>query len=768
MSTVVTGRRRVLVVDDELGPRESIRMLLKPFYDMQTAESGLVALRELGQFKPDVVVLDIKMPDMDGLEALRRIKADDPSIEVVMITAYASMETVRLALSHGAFEYLVKPFSRQDLETVVRRALMRRESNLGTQSRIADLVEEMRHLTVRTYALEEAARRGETQQSLRIAQLSIVRELARTIVRHLDLEEVTRIVSEQLVSAFGYDRVHITLDPSAPVEDVPPPSVVCSIEDAEGPLGALVVDNRASGRAIEAPERELLEMLSEYLAAAVRNSRLYGEIATTKRSLEQLIASAGDAIISIDEEDRIDGWNRAAERIFRRPTSEVRGRPVAEILGAAAYEAGKEHLVQGATAHGFEFTTVLPDGQEARMAATLSALRDRGVGLGRLIAIARDITVQRELENQLHQSEKLRALGQLAGGIAHDFNNLLQAIVGYAQLLKDNPGNPELAARSLGVIEAAALDGAETVRSIQQFARLRPDEEMVAVDLNRVVQDALAITRPRWDEKISHDSRPLGLSLDVAPAARVRGRPAALVEMLTNIILNAIDAMPDGGTLGIATRPGPGDTVLLRVTDTGIGMSDGVRRRIFEPFFSTKGDAGSGLGLAMAYSIVVRHGATIECASEPGAGTTFTIRFPSAAELADPAVTPPLPPGRRQARILLVDDHAQVRGALTDILENLGHSVVAVASGAMALAAYAPGRFDAIVTNVGMPGMSGWELVERIRTTDSAVPVFLITGWGLLEGEQDRLATLNIQRALYKPVRPVELDAALQAALAPA
>jgi PAS domain S-box-containing protein len=765
MAAATVSRRRVLIVDDEIGPRESIRMLLKPMYEVHTAESARVALHVLGDFRPDVVVLDIKMPEIDGLEALRRIKRDDPSIEVVMITAYASLETVRLALSHGAFEYLVKPFSRQDLEGVVRRALMRREASLGTQNRTAALVEEMRHLTVRTYALEEAARREGIQLSLRLTQLSIVREVARTIVRHLDLEEITRIVAEQLVRGFGYDRVLITLDPDR-VEATSPHSVVCSIEDAEGPLGALIVDNHASGRAIEAPERELLEMLSEYLAIAVRNSRLYGEIATTKRSLEQLIGSAGDAIISIDERDRIEGWNPAAERIFRRTAREVRGQPVADLLGAEAYRGAKEHLLQGGTAHAFEFSTVLPGGHEAQMAATLSALRDRRVGLGRLIAIARDITSQRELENQLHQSEKLRALGQLAGGIAHDFNNLLQAIVGYAQLLKDNPGNADLSARSLAVIEAAALDGSETVRSIQQFARLRPDEELVAVDLNRVVQDALAITRPRWDEKISHDSRPLTLSLDMAPGARVRGRPAGLIEMLTNLILNAIDAMPEGGTLGIATQLGPDDTVLLRVSDTGIGMAEAVRRRVFEPFFSTKGEAGSGLGLAMTYSIVMRHGATIDCTSEPGRGTTFTICFPSAAGITEPPASPPAPQRRRGARVLLVDDHAQVRGALTDLMESLGHSVVAVASGAMALATYTPGRFDAIVTNVGMPGMTGWELVERIRSTDWTVPVFLITGWGLLAGEQDRLATLNIQQALYKPVRSAELDAALQAVLA--
>jgi CheY-like chemotaxis protein len=197
-------------------------------------------------------------------------------------------------------------------------------------------------------------------------------------------------------------------------------------------------------------------------------------------------------------------------------------------------------------------------------------------------------------------------------------------------------------------------------------------------------------------------------------------------------------------------------------------MPEAVRRRVFEPFFSTKGEAGSGLGLAMAYSIVMRHGATIDCASEPGRGTTFTIGFPAAegSPAGEGAGAAPSPARRRPARILLADDHAQVRGALADVLKSLGYSVVAAASGALALAAYAPGRFDAVVANVGMPGMTGWELAGRIRAVDRAVPVLLITGGGLLEGEQERLAALEIQQALYKPVRPADLDAALQAALA--
>ena len=186
---------RILVVDDELGPRESLRMLLKPAYQIQTADGGRMALEQIPTYRPDVVILDIKMPELDGLEVLRRVKRIDPAIEVVMITAYASLETVKLALTHGAFEYLIKPFSRQDLEDVVRRALERRHAELGARGQVARLVEEMRRLTAKTRDLEEAARREAFEQSLRVTQLSILREISRTIIGQLDPNEITSAVT---------------------------------------------------------------------------------------------------------------------------------------------------------------------------------------------------------------------------------------------------------------------------------------------------------------------------------------------------------------------------------------------------------------------------------------------------------------------------------------------------------------------------------------------------------------------------------------------
>jgi len=763
MSITANALGRVLVVDDELGPRESLRMLLKPSYAIQTAENGRTALDLLRRFQPDVVIMDIKMPEMDGLELLRHVKRADPSIEVVMITAYASLETVRHALTHGAFEYLIKPFSRQDLEDVVHRALVRRQADLGTRGQVARLVEEMRKLSAKTRELEEAEA---TEQSLRVTQLSILREISRTIVGHLDPQNLTAAVTEQLRTALGYDRVDILPEPPPGVDKNDALVVACGIRDIQGPLGHLVIDNRSTRRAIDPRERELLEMLSEYLAIALRNSRLYGEIADTKQRLEETISSAGEAIISVSPDDRIEKWNPAAERIFGYSAAQAIGRPITDMLPRGDYAEARRRLTDGTPRHEFQTTATAGQPRPVELAVTLSALRGRHGGLEGLIAIVRDITAQREVEKQLHQSEKLTALGQLAGGIAHDFNNLLQAILGYAQLMKQSLRDSDFVARSLNVVEAAAVDGAETVRRIQQFARLRPDGPPVGVDVNQSVHDAVAMIRPRLEEKIARDNRPLDLRLDLGTIETINGRPAALTELMTNLLLNALDAMPDGGTLTVSTRGEPGRNVVLTVTDTGVGMPEAVRRRIFEPFFSTKGEGGSGLGLSMVYAIVRRHGGDIRVDSEPGRGATFTLTFPVASEPVGSEPDAALPRARRPARVLLVDDDPKVLGTLTEILRSVGHTVTAAASGGAALNAYGPGRFDVVLTNLGMAGMNGWEVAERLRRVDADIAILLITGWGLRDEDHGRLKTLKIRKCLFKPVRPGELDSAIQDALA--
>jgi PAS domain S-box-containing protein len=762
----MTDRPKVLVVDDEMGPRESLRMILKPRYEIVTADSGEAALKTLSTFHPDLIFMDIKMPQMDGIELLRRIKGVDPSIEIVMITAYASLETVKNALTHGAFEYLIKPFSRQDLEQTARRALARRQTELGTRNQLATLVNEMRTLATKTRGLEQEARREQIEQSLRVTQLSILREISRSLLGQLDFRQLSTAITAQLKDALGYEEATVRLGAEPPEGQSGETRVVCPIREDGSTLGYLTVANPPGSRSIDPRERELLEMLSDYLAVAIHNSRLYGEVAETKQYLEQLISSAGDAIVSVDGEGNIRGWNPAAERIFGQAAAQVVGQPFASLLPAEPYRAARAALARENPVRAFDVTTKRGDGRALNLAVTLSYLPGRDGGSEGMLAIVRDMTTQREIEAQMHQSERLTALGQMAGGIAHDFNNLLQAILGYAQLMARSPGNADVVRRGLEVIEKAANGGAETVRRIQKFARLRPDEPFVTMDLNQVVRDSLAITRPRWEEKKVKAGVPLQLELELGPVPVVMGRPAELNEVITNLVLNAIDAMPKGGTLRIRTRLGDHRHAVITVADTGMGMSDEVRKKVFDPFFTTKGEEGTGLGLSVSHSIVERHGGDLKVDSRPGEGTTFTITLPigmnptgEAAQGGDPGV-------ERKGRILLVDNDPQVLSILGEMLKDAGHHVLPVPSGSEALRVFVPSGFDLVITNVGMPEMSGWDVAEQLRARDPNVPVIFITGWGLQEEDQARCRRLGITALLFKPVPPPELHRKVQMALA--
>jgi len=762
----MNDRPKVLVVDDEMGPRESLRMILKPRYEIATAESGEAALKTLSTFHPDLIFMDIKMPQMDGIELLRRIKGADPSIEVVMITAYASLETVKNALTHGAFEYLIKPFSRQDLEETARRALARRQTEIGTRNQLTTLVEDMRALAAKTRGLEEEARREQVEQSLRVTQLSILREISRSLLGQLDFRQLSTEITDQLKAALGYDEAAIRLGTTPPSEAPGEARVVCPIRDDGSTLGYLLVANRAGSRPIDPRERELLEMLSDYLAVAIRNSSLYGEVEATKQHLEQLIRSAGDAIISVDADGNIRAWNPAAESIFGLSGTQAVGQPFASLLPAEPYQTARAALARETPARAFDVTAKRADGRVLNLAVTLSALTGREGNPEGMLAIVRDMTTQREIEAQMHQSERLTALGQMAGGIAHDFNNLLQAILGYAQLMARSPGNTDVIRRGLDVIEKAANSGAETVRRIQKFARLRPDEPFVSMDLNQVVRDSLAITRPRWEEKKIKGGVPLQLELELGPIPMVMGRPAELNEVITNLVLNAIDAMPRGGTLRIRTRLGDHRHAVMTVSDTGMGMSDEVRKRIFDPFFTTKGEEGTGLGLSVSHSIVERHGGDMRVDSQPGQGTTFTITLPIGMSQIGESTPGGEARGDRKGRILLVDNDPQVLSILGEMLRDAGHHVLPVPSGAEALRVFVPTGFDLVITNVGMPEMSGWDLAERLRESDPHVPVIFITGWGLQEEDQARSRRLGISALLFKPVPPQDLHRTVQLALA--
>jgi signal transduction histidine kinase/ActR/RegA family two-component response regulator len=337
----------------------------------------------------------------------------------------------------------------------------------------------------------------------------------------------------------------------------------------------------------------------------------------------------------------------------------------------------------------------------------------------------------RRTQEQLLHSERLRALGELASGVAHDFNNLLSSILGHAQLMLDSTDDPGIS-EGLRIIEGAAHDGAATVRRLQSFAqtnRSLPDEE---VRLDEIVTESLAITRPRWRDSIQSRGAHLRIVRSLGNLPPMVGDGPALRDLVTNLILNAIDAMPDGGELRLRTTllAGASELAVIEIADTGVGMTAEVRQRIFDPFFSTKGPDGTGMGLAMAYGVVQRHNGTISVESTPGQGSVFQVRLPvRRLAPAAPRAHADEPPGR-PLRILAVEDDDAVRRVLAQILRRAGHAVTEAATGFSAMSLLEAGHYDLLCTDLGMPGMSGWDVVARARALRPNLMTILITGWG--------------------------------------
>ena len=355
-----------------------------------------------------------------------------------------------------------------------------------------------------------------------------------------------------------------------------------------------------------------------------------------------------------------------------------------------------------------------------------------------------------QAQDQLVRSEKLRALGEMASGVAHDFNNLLAAILGRAQLLLHRVTDPK-ARQWLQIIERSAEDGAKTVRRLQEFTRIRRDQPSVALDLNRVVREALELTESSW--RIEPPRR--GVSIQaVTELARdlpkTMGDPAELREVMTNLILNAVDAMPHGGTLTLATAT-RGESIELRVTDTGVGIPEAVRAKIFDPFFTTKGPKGTGLGLSMTYGILSRHGATIGVESQEGQGTTFTMLFPVSAVPEAPVPEAEEVPDAVPLRCLVVDDEENVGDMLADVLRSAGHTVTVARSASEGLARVQGDQLDLVFTDLSMPGMTGWELARSVRTAAPGLPVILVSGFAV-EVSQEELEASGVHSVLAKPI----------------
>ena len=364
------------------------------------------------------------------------------------------------------------------------------------------------------------------------------------------------------------------------------------------------------------------------------------------------------------------------------------------------------------------------------------------------------------MEHRLLQSEKLKSLGELAGGVAHDFNNVLAAILGRAQLLKmifePPPGNKERRKamielnEGLEVIEQASRDGAETVRRIQEFARKRVDDKhFTTVDLNEIIDNALEYTRMRWKNDAESKGIKINIQKELAILPTTSGSASELREVITNLLNNAVDAMPQGGEIKIKTYR-EDNHIVVTVEDTGAGIPEYIKDRIFDPFFTTKGVQSTGLGMSVSYGIINRHRGTISVDSIEGQGTTFTIKLPISEKVIEVEKAKRIEGETRKAKIMVIEDEEVVRNILFKILKLGGHEVEVVSDGHKGIEMFEKKEFDLVFTDLGMPGLSGWQVAEKIKGINGRVPVILITGWDI---KQDKSETKDnwVDIIIHKP-----------------
>lgn len=484
----------------------------------------------------------------------------------------------------------------------------------------------------------------------------------------------------------------------------------------------------------------------------------------SREFLENIFRTTNDGIVVSDTDGKILSVNTTIEKLLGYDEQEMIG---VSALGFFPQEGdfrrqGLEMaalLRRDGSVQNWETEWCRKDGSRLSVEINITFLRDHDGTPTGAVAAVRDITERRVIEQHLLQAEKLKSLGEMASGVAHDFNNMLTAILGRAQLVKRILGaalaevDTDKAAeieKGLTVIEDAALDGAETVRRIQDFSRAGPSQSFSeAVDLTEVIQGALEYTRTRWKDDAELKGLQYRIENKLNESVTVVGSAPELREVFTNVINNSLDAMPNGGTLSFSAVCDT-KTVTVMVQDTGIGIPRTLVGRIFDPFFTTKGPQSTGLGMSVSYGIIRRHKGSISMSSEEGNGAALTIVLPlGRTELRARPEIEPASPGAA-LHVLVIDDDADVREVLVDMLMSTGHMVESAIDGSTGLEMFRATPFDLVFTDLGMPGISGWDVAREVKSIREQTLLALVTGWDV-HYQQENIEEHRVDYVLNKP-----------------
>jgi two-component system NtrC family sensor kinase len=798
----------ILIIDDSQQICQMLAEYVLPElgYKAIVTHTGRQGLNRLRQKLPDLILLDLQLPDISGLELLRLIAQEGHDVPVILMTAHGSEGIAVEAFRLGARNYLIKPFSETEAQGVIDQALRERRLSREKDRLTRNLQQRVQELTVLSAIGKSVSSLLDPEELLvRIVEAGVYITRAEEgflLLRDHQADELYLRAAKNLGAARA-QRMRM------PIEDTLAGQVIrtgrpvrldrashgAALKVKTGflvrailqvPLtvgheviGVLAVDNQQSERIFTENDQYLLAALADYAAIAIENARLYSEARRNEDRYRDLFENANDLIFTLDRDLRLVKMNKRALSLAGEPEGALHGRPLCEFClpdSWANAEARFAELLAGQPIEPFELAMRHGDGRAiVEVSARLTREPDRGEAIH---CIARNLTERRRLEEQLLQAEKLSAIGQLVAGVAHELNNPLTSISGYTQLLLRDTSLPAEARDDLVHINTQAERAARIVRNLLLFAREHKPERRL-INLNDVIRDTLSLRA----YQLRVDNIQVVLELDDRLPETVAD-PFQLQQVILNLINNAHQAMQERGGSGTLTlrtglapraeRTGALDRPALRfaVSDTGVGIPAAALPRIFDPFYTTKPvGQGTGLGLSICFGIVQEHGGRIWAESEPGVGTTVLVELPLRRERPadDPAETNGTPEAAAPAsagRVLVVDDEPPVGNLLARILRDLGHEARVVASGVEALDLLDRETFDLVLTDIKMPGMNGFELHQAISARDPSLAARLVfvTGDMLSAATQARLAQIG-NAYLAKPFAIEKVEALVRSFL---
>lgn len=797
-------QRRILVVDDDPGFRKTLSDILKiKGYVAITVERGRAALEQIQAEAPAVALIDLKLEDMSGLALIKEIKALSAGIECIVLTGYASQTSAIEAINLGAYGYLQKPYAVEQLLVMIRRAIEKRQAENALQ-RVAEQRQrllQMAQSVISTLALDEVIR--QTPQTLQEV-------LPYDFFGFYWFDEETKVLKPSLIVSpepfteslstwaippgqgllsavvdSGQEALinNAHLDPRSVYPAGPVPGcehvIVLPIRTKTKTLGALIV-SRITDAPFTKEEFELAQLFNSYVSLAVENARLFEQTKLSEKRYRTLFEESKDAIFIITPEGRIVDANPAAVELsnyeLREALLDVDITPYLHTSPETLAQVEQTLLQQGFVKD-FEFVIKRNDGRKLTVLGSITAVRDENGDLTAYQGIVRDITERKQLEAQLYQSQKMEAIGRLAGGVAHDFNNLLTVIKGYAGLLlslQADEANQQ--SRDIEQIMQAAEQAATLTRQLLAFSRQQPLQPKI-INFNQVMSYLEKMLRRLIGEDI--DLRTI-LADDLG---QVKADPGQIEQVIMNLVVNARDAMPQGGKLTVETANveldenytrhyvdvTPGAYVMLAVSDNGQGMDEETQTHIFEPFFTTKAPGqGTGLGLATVHGIVKQSNGHISVYSEPNQGTTFKIYLPqvnNSLEPVQPDALSVISQGGMET-ILLVEDNEMVRQLVRQVLDKNGYRVLEAHNGeaAIQLCKMDEAPIHLLVTDVIMPGgMNGYEVAKLLTSFYPSMKILYMSGYadeaiiqhGLLEKGAAFLQKPFTPKILAQKVREV-------------